>query len=65
MLKGTGALGLRANANRRRSKAEIREAKLEEARRAKVIENSLRELERMKDQQKLDKIQVQETQHTL
>ena len=54
MLKGTGALGLRANANRRRSKAEIREAKLEEARRAKVIENSLRELERMKDQQKLD-----------
>lgn len=47
MLKGNGALGLRANANRRRSKREIRDAKLEEERRAAEVEEKFAELERL------------------
>ena len=47
VLKGTGAQGLRANANRRRSKREIRDAKLEEERRAAEVVEKFAELERL------------------
>ena len=48
VLKGNGALGLRVNASRRRTKAEIREEKLQEAARAADIEKKLLELEQLK-----------------
>ena len=48
VLKGNGALGLRINANRRRTKAEIREEKLQEEARAADIEKKLLELEQLK-----------------
>ena len=47
-MKGTGALALKASASRRRTKAEIREAKLEEAARVADVEEKLRELEQLK-----------------
>ena len=48
VMKGTGALALKASAVRRRTKAEVREAKLEEAARAADVEKKLRELEQLK-----------------
>ena len=48
VMKGTGALALKASASRRRTKAEIREAKLEEAARTADVEEKLRELEQLK-----------------
>ena len=48
VLKGNGALGLRVNASRRRTKAEIREEKLQEATRAADIEKKLLELEQLR-----------------
>ena len=50
-MKGTGALALKSSAVRRRTKAEIREAKLEEAVRAADVEKKLKELEQLKEAQ--------------
>ena len=53
-MKGTGALGLKASAVRRRTKAEVREAKLEEAARAADVEEKLKELEQLKGAQQMN-----------
>ena len=47
-MKGSGALALKASATRRRTRAEIREAKLEEAVRVADVEKKLKELEQLK-----------------
>lgn len=47
-MKGTGALGLKASAVRRRTTAQIREEKLLDAARAADVEEKLRELEQLK-----------------
>ena len=57
-MKGTGALGLKASAIRRRSKAEIREAKLLEAARAAEIEAKLQQLEDLQKRHQQDETQL-------
>ena len=47
-MKGTGALALKANASRRRTKQEIREAKLAESAKKAKVEAKLKELEQLK-----------------
>ena len=57
-MKGNGALALRASAARRRTKAEVREAKLQEAARAAEIELKLQQLEELQKLHKQDETQL-------
>ena len=53
-MKGNAAMALKASAVRRRTKAEVREAKLAEAARAAEVEHKLKELEQLKANQEMN-----------
>ena len=55
-MKGTGAMGLKASATRRRTKQEIREEKLVEAVRKKEIEDKLKELDQLREVQQQNQV---------
>ena len=65
VLKGTGALALRANASRRRTKAEIREEKLQKAAHEANIDKKLLELEELKKIQKQNATAMSNAQKTM
>ena len=64
-MKGTGALALKASASRRRTKAEIREAKLAEAVRAADVEKKLKELEQLRQVSRQNETAMSNAQKTM
>ena len=64
-MKGTGAMALKANASRRRTKAEIREAKLAESAKKADVEAKLKELEQLKQAHEVNSVAMSNAEKTV